>query len=326
MASKKILVIGGAGYIGSHVVKALLESGFDVTVYDNMSSGQTCNLFADASFIKGDILDVGKLEAAMSEGFDAVVHLAAKKAVGESMANPQLYATNNLNGSVNIFNAMVNNSVKNIVFSSSAAVFGTPQYVPVDEKHPLSPLSFYGFTKMQIEQVMQWFAQLKDFHFIALRYFNAVGYAADGSITGREQNPQNLLPIIMEVATGKRDKLHVFGNDYNTPDGTCVRDYVHVTDLATAHVAAVQKLLKEPQSYCLNLGTNKGTSVLEMIKATERVTGKKLPYDFAPRRAGDPAVIVAANEMAKKVLNWQPQYTDIDEIIQTTWNLETKDK
>ncbi len=326
MANTKVLVIGGAGYIGSHVVKALLESGFDVTVYDNMSSGQTCNLFADAAFIKGDILDVEKLNTVMAEGFDAVVHLAAKKAVGESMENPQLYAANNLNGSVNIFNAMVNNGIKNIVFSSSAAVFGAPQYVPVDEKHPLNPMSFYGYTKMQIEQVMHWFARLKDFHFIALRYFNAVGYAADGSIRGREKNPQNLLPIIMEVATGKRDKLHVFGNDYDTPDGTCVRDYVHVTDLATAHVAAVQKLLKEPQSYCLNLGTNKGTSVLEIIKATERVIGKKLPYDFAPRRAGDPAVIVATNEMAKKVLNWHPQYTDIDKIIQTTWNLETKDK
>ena len=326
MANKKILVIGGAGYIGSHVVKALLESGFEVTVYDNMSSGQLCNLFADANFVKGDILDVPQLEKVMSAGFDAVIHLAAKKAVGESMENPQIYATNNLNGSVNIFNAMVNNGVKNIVFSSSAAVFGTPQYVPVDENHPLNPLSFYGFTKMQIEQVMQWFARLKDFHFIALRYFNAVGYAADGSITGREKNPQNLLPIIMEVATGKREKLHIFGQDYDTPDGTCVRDYVHVTDLAAAHVAAVQKLLKEPQSYCLNLGTNKGTSVLEIVEATERVTGKKLPYDFAPRRAGDPAVIVASNRLAQKILNWQPKYTNIDEIIQTTWNLETKDK
>lgn len=326
MTNNKILVIGGAGYIGSHVVKALLADGFKVTVYDNMSTGQGCNLFSNADFIKGDILDVPLLEKTMAAGFDAVVHLAAKKAVGESMENPSFYAENNLNGSINIFNAMIHNGIKNVVFSSSAAVFGAPQYVPVDEEHPLQPLSFYGFTKVQIEQVMQWFAQLKDFHFIALRYFNAVGYAADGSITGREKNPQNLLPIIMEVATGKRDKLHVFGHDYNTPDGTCVRDYVHVEDLAAAHVAAIKKLLSEPISYCLNLGTNKGASVLEIIEAAERVTGKKINYDFAPRRAGDPAIIVASNNMAQKVLNWQPKYTNIDDIIQTTWNLEANDK
>ncbi len=326
MANNKILVIGGAGYIGSHVVKALLADNFKVTVYDNMSTGQNCNLFSNADFIQGDILDAPLLEKIMAGGFDAVVHLAAKKAVGESMENPSFYAENNLNGSINIFNAMIHNGVKNVVFSSSAAVFGTPQYIPVDENHPLAPLSFYGFTKVQIEQVMHWFAQLKDFHYIALRYFNAAGYAADGSITGREQNPQNLLPIIMEVATGKRDKLHVFGNDYHTPDGTCVRDYVHVEDLATAHVAAIKKLLNEPTSYCLNLGTNKGTSVLEIIEAAERVTGKKINYDFAPRRAGDSAIIVASSNMAQKVLNWQPKYTNIDDIIRTTWNLEVNDK
>ena len=282
MPLQKILVIGGAGYIGSHVVKALLENDFAVTVYDNLSTGQKCNLFAAAEFIEGDILDAPHLEQVMKNGFAAVVHLAAKKAVGESMENPQLYALNNLIGAINILNAMVNNNVKNIVFSSTAAVYGTPQYVPVDEQHPLNPMSFYGFTKLKIEELMQWYSQLKDFHYISLRYFNAVGYAADGSITGREKNPQNLLPIVMEVATGKREKLQV------------------------------------------NLGTNHGTSVLEIIAATERVIGRPINYEFAPRRAGDPAIIVASNNKARRILNWQPRYLNIDNIIQTTWNLEIK--
>lgn len=324
MAKEKVLVIGGAGYIGSHVVKALLADGFRVTVYDNLSTGQKCNLFANADFIEGDILDAPHLNNVMAQGFAAVIHLAAKKAVGESMENPQLYATNNIIGSINVLNAMVNNGIKNIVFSSTAAAFGMPQYVPVDEKHPLNPMSFYGFTKVKIEELMHWYAELKDFHYIALRYFNAVGYAADGTIRGKEKNPQNLLPIIMEVVTGKREILHVFGDDYATPDGTCVRDYIHVEDLASAHVAAVKKLLCEPQSYCLNLGTGKGTSVLEIIKSAERVTGKKIKYDIAPRRAGDPAVVVTTAALAEKVLNWRPQYTDMDKIIQTTWNLEVK--
>ena len=324
MSKQKILVIGGAGYIGSHVVKALLEENFSVTVYDNLSTGQLCNLFNEADFIKGDISDEKKLNQTMAVGFDAVVHLAAKKAVGESMENPQKYSLNNINGSINIFNAMVNNGIKNVVFSSTAAVYGIPQYLPLDEKHSLTPLNFYGFTKAEIERIMDWYSRLKDFHFIALRYFNAVGYAADGSIRGKEKNPQNLLPIVMEVATGKRDIIHVFGNDYDTPDGTCVRDYIHVEDLARAHIAAIKKLLTNPQSHIINLATNKGTSVLEIIRAAERVTGRKIKYDFAPRRSGDPAVVVASNALAQKLLGWQPQYADIDEIIKTTWNLEEK--
>lgn len=324
MVQPKVLVIGGAGYIGSHVVKALLQENFAVTVFDNLSTGQRCNLLAKAGFIEGDILDEAKLNDVMAKGFDAVVHLAAKKAVGESMENPQKYARNNLNGSINIFNAMINNGVKNIVFSSTAASYGMPQYLPIDENHPLNPLSFYGFTKIEIERVMDWYSRLKDFHYIALRYFNAVGYAADGSIRGKEQNPQNLLPIVMEVVTGKREILHVFGNDYDTPDGTCVRDYIHVEDLGRAHVAAIKKLMQDSQSHIINLGTGKGTSVLEIIQSTERVTGRKVNYDFAPRRAGDPSVIVATYEKAQKILDWKPQYTDIDEIIKTTWNLEEK--
>ena len=325
MTQVKVLVIGGAGYIGSHVVRALLRENFSVTVYDNLSTGQECNLFANAAFVRGDILDSDALNRVMAEGFDAVIHLAAKKAVGESMENPQFYALNNICGSINVFNAMLNNGIKNVVFSSTAAAFGMPQYLPLDEKHPLEPISFYGFSKVEIERVMAWYAKLKDFHYIALRYFNAVGYAADGSIRGREINPQNLLPIVMETVTGKRDIVHIYGNDYDTPDGTCIRDYIHVEDLADAHVAAIKSLLQNQQSHVINLGTNSGTSVLEIIQATEKVCGRKVKYDFVARRAGDPAVVLAGNEQAKKILGWTPKYTDIEKIIQTTWNLEKED-
>ncbi len=322
MADKKILVIGGAGYIGSHVVKALLHENFAVTVYDNLSTGQVCNLFEKAEFVKGDILDSQHLEKTMAQGFDAVIHLAAKKAVGESMENPQLYSQNNISGSVNIFNAMLNTGIKNIVFSSTSAVYGMPKYLPLDENHPLNPMSFYGYTKMAIEQVMNWYSKIKDFNYIALRYFNAVGYAADGSIRGKEKNPQNLLPLIMETITGQREILHVFGNDYDTPDGTCVRDYIHVEDLADAHVLAIKKLLSNGDSQIINLGTEKGTSVLEIIKSVERVSGKKVNYDFAPRRAGDPANVIATSAKAAEVLGWHAKYTDIDEIVKTVWNIE----
>lgn len=322
MADKKILVIGGAGYIGSHVVKALLHENFAVTVYDNLSTGQVSNLFEKAEFVKGDILDSQHLEKTMAQGFDAVIHLAAKKAVGESMENPQLYSQNNISGSVNIFNAMLNTGIKNIVFSSTSAVYGMPQYLPLDENHPLNPMSFYGYTKMAIEQVMNWYSKIKDFNYIALRYFNAVGYAADGSIRSKEKNPQNLLPLIMETITGQREILHVFGNDYDTPDGTCVRDYIHVEDLADAHVLAIKKLLSNGDSQIINLGTEKGTSVLEIIKSVERVSGKKVNYDFAPRRAGDPANVIATSAKAAEVLGWHAKYTDIDEIVKTVWNIE----
>ncbi len=318
----KILVIGGAGYIGSHVVKELLEGGYEAVVFDDMSSGQEVNLFKEAGFIKGNILDKKALDGAMSQNIDAVIHLAGKKAVGESMENPQKYAENNLNGVVNIVNSMVDNDVKHIVFSSSAAVYGMPQYLPLDEKHPLNPMSFYGYTKLATENLLAWYAKLKDFNYIALRYFNAVGYAADKSITGREKNPQNLLPIIMEAATGKRDGFAIFGSDYDTPDGTCLRDYIHVSDLASAHVAAIKRLMTDKKSYSLNLGTGKGISVKQIVDATENIIGKRLNYRYAARRPGDPAIVVAKSDLAQQILNWKPKYTNIEDIIQTVWNLE----
>ena len=318
----RILVIGGAGYIGSHVQKQLLEDGFEVVIYDNLSSGNKINILPYSEFIEGDILDKEKLYQAMMLDIDGVVHLAGKKAVGESMIYPEIYAENNITGSLNILNAMVKANVKHIVFSSSAAVYGMPKYPTIDEDHPICPINYYGYTKVAVEQNMEWFARLGKLNYTALRYFNAVGYAKDKSIQGRERNPQNLLPIIMEVATGKRAEFSIFGNDYDTPDGTCIRDYIHVSDLARAHSAALGKLMSSDDSFVLNLGTGKGTSVKEVVDATERVIGKKLNYNYAARRVGDPAKLTAKADKAKKILGWEPQYTDIEEIIRTMWNLE----
>ena len=316
----KVLVVGGAGYIGSHVAKALMLKGHEVTVYDNLSTGQEINLFKQNRFIKGDILNYPALVEAM-RGQDAVVHLAAKKAVGESMENPMLYSVNNISGSLNILNAMVECGAKYIVFSSSAAVYGIPEVSTIDENVPLNPINYYGFTKLEIEKFMGWYDRLKGIKFVALRYFNAVGYDADGDIRGKEINSQNLLPIMMEVVSGKRDKLKIFGNDYPTPDGTCIRDYIHVSDLASAHVSALEKLNQGMTSQSLNLGTEKGTSVLEMLRAVEKVVGRKLPAEFAPRRAGDPAILVASAAKARSLLGWKPQYLDVEKIVQTVYNI-----
>lgn len=318
----RILVIGGAGYIGSHVQKQLLEEGFEVVVFDNLSSGDIANVFRSSTFIKGDILDEEDLEKAMSMNIKGVVHLAAKKAVGESMISPDIYAKNNIAGAINVLNAMVKHGVKHIVFSSSAAVYGVPLYIPIDEKHPICPINYYGYTKRAIEENMEWFCKLGKLNYVSLRYFNAVGYAKDKSIKSKEKNPQNLMPIIMEAATNKRDGFSIFGNDYETPDGTCVRDYVHVSDLAKAHSLALKKLFESEVSYTLNLGTGIGTSVKEIVDATEKIIGKKLKYNYAPRREGDPAIIMAKSDLAYDILGWEPEYKNVEDIISTVWNLE----
>lgn len=314
-----ILVIGGAGYIGSHVVKALLKNGMKATVFDNMSSGQEINLFKNAGFIKGDILNYDKILAALKQNVDGIVLLAGKKAVGESMENPMKYALNNINGVVNVLNAMVEAGVNKAIFSSSASVYGTPQYYPMDEQHPVNPMSFYGFTKLETERLLAWYDQLKGIKFVSLRYFNAVGYDEDGEVKGLEQNPQNLLPIVMEAAIGKRESVKIFGKDYDTKDGTCIRDYIHVTDLAIAHAEALKYLDKGGNSEILNLGTAQGTSVLEMVLKTEELTDKKINYNFAPRRAGDPAVVTAKAEKAKEILGWEAKHSDLENIILSTW-------
>ena len=318
----KILVIGGAGYIGSHVQKQLLDDGFDVVVFDNLSSGDKINVLEKSIFIEGDILVEDDLDKAMSLGIKGVVHLAAKKAVGESMILPEKYATNNIAGAINVLNSMVKHGVRNIVFSSSAAVYGLPLYTPIDEKHPINPINYYGYTKRAIEENMEWYNKLGKLNFTSLRYFNAVGYDKDKTIRGKERDSQNLMPIIMEVATGKRDILSIYGDDYNTNDGTCIRDYIHVSDLARAHSLAMRKMFETNNSFILNLGTGTGTSVKEIVDATEKVIGKKINHTYTSRRDGDPAVLTANANLAYEVLGWKPLYTDVEEIIKTVWNLE----
>lgn len=319
----KILIIGGSGYIGSHVVKEFMKAGHSVTVFDNLSSGLRQNLFSENEFIYGNILIPSDLDAAFEKGFDAFVHLAAFKAAGESMIVPEKYSVNNITGTLNIMNAAVKHNCLKMIFSSSAAIFGSPEYLPMDEKHPKNPENYYGFTKLEIERFMKWYDDLKGMRFAALRYFNAAGYDVEGVCCGLEQNPQNLLPRIMEAALGKRE-LKVFGTDYDTPDGTCIRDYVHVTDLATAHVQALEYLCKNDKSISVNLGTEKGTSVLELIEAARKITGKPILHENAPRRTGDPACLYTSNAYAKETLGWSPKYSDVDTLVSSTWNVYKK--
>ena len=319
-----VLVIGGAGYIGSHVVKELNKQGHKVTVFDNLSSGLRQNLFKQNGFIHGDILIKEQLDKAFSQGFDAFIHLAAFKAAGESMVSPEKYSVNNITGTLNILNSAVEHGCKRMVFSSSAAVFGEPQYLPIDEAHPKNPENYYGFTKLKIEEFMAWYEKLRGLRFAALRYFNAAGYDVDGEIYGLEQKPANLLPIIMEVACGMRPKMKIFGNDYDTRDGTCIRDYIHVTDLAAAHVKALEWIAKNDKSLTVNLGSEKGTTVTEMVEAARRITGKPIPADYAERRPGDPASLVASAKYAAEVLGWKAQHSDVDTLLETTYKAYQK--
>lgn len=315
----KIAVIGGAGYIGSHVVAELLDYKHEVFVYDNLSSGLRQNLFSNAAFMHGDILDVQRLnlffEKTKPEG---LVHLAALKAAGESMIEPEKYSVHNITGSLNILNAATKYSVKYIVFSSSAAVYGNPKYLPMDEKHPTEPENYYGYTKLAIEQYLEWYGKLKGIKYAALRYFNAAGYDIKGRISGLEQNPANLIPIVMESAIGKRNFVNVFGDDYETKDGTGVRDYIHVNDLSRAHRMAFDRL-QNNESFIVNLGVNNGNSVLEVIKETERISGKKINYKITDRRTGDPAIVLANAAYAADILGWKAECSDLDTLLSTTW-------
>ncbi|MCI5523332.1 MAG: UDP-glucose 4-epimerase GalE [Treponema sp.] len=319
----KVLIIGGAGYIGSHVVKEMMKAGHKVTVFDNLSSGLRCNLFPENEFIHGDILIPSEIEAAFAKGFDGFVHLAAFKAAGESMVAPEKYSVNNITGTLNIMNAAVKYNCLRMVFSSSAATFGEPEYLPLDENHPQKPINYYGFTKLKIEEFMKWYDQLKGLKFAALRYFNAAGYDPEGIVRGLEQKPENLLPRVMEAALGQR-QLKIFGTDYDTRDGTCIRDYVHVTDLATAHVKALEYIDSKKESILLNLGTEKGTTVKEIIDAARKITGKEIPAEEAPRRPGDPASLYTTSKKAKELLNWEPKYSDVETLVKTTWDVYTK--
>ena len=320
----KTLVIGGAGYIGSHVVKALMKSGHQVTVFDNLSSGLRQNLFKENEFIYGNILIKEDLDSAFSKGFDACIHLAAFKAAGESMIKPEKYSVNNITGTLNILNSATKYNCKNIVFSSSAAIFGNPQKLPIDENHPKNPENYYGFTKLSIEDYLEWYSKLKDMNYSALRYFNAAGYDIDGEIYGLEQNPANLIPVVMETACGMRKEMSVFGDDYETRDGTCIRDYVHVTDLADAHVKSLEYIAKNNTNLKLNLGSEVGTSVKEVIDIARKITGKTIDAKIVERRPGDPSELYATSKQALEILGWKAHNSDMETIIKTTWDAYLK--
>ncbi len=312
----RILVVGGAGYIGSHVAKALRDSGDQPVVFDNLSSGQRVNLLDGFEFIHGDLLLPEQIRAAMS-GIDAIIHLAALKAAGESMVQPERYATHNLSGTLNLLNAATEAGVQHIVFSSSAAVYGEPKYTPMDEAHPTEPVNFYGFTKLEIERILAWYSKLRGLRFASLRYFNAAGYDVDGEIRGLEQDPNNLLPIVLETISGRRPHIEVFGTDYDTPDGSCIRDYIHVSDLADAHVRALRYLNTEAQDLTVNLGTSNGLSVLEIVAAAREISGVDFVVRRTGRRIGDPAVVLASAEQAKQMLGWSPQHSAVQTLLET---------
>jgi UDP-glucose 4-epimerase len=298
----KIWVVGGAGYIGSHVCKALLQAGHTPVVFDNLSTGSRENVLPGSILQVGDILDRDALRAAASgQSFDGVIHLAALKAAGESMTDPEKYSRTNITGSLNLLEAVVEAKIPALVFSSTAAVYGSPAYLPLDEAHPTKPENYYGHSKLAIEGFLDWYGRLKGLRHVSLRYFNAAGYDPEGVLSGLEQNPANLLPIVMETAMGWRKSMQVFGDDYATPDGSCVRDYIHVTDLAAAHVAALEHLFRGSENLTVNLGTGAGVTV-------------------APRRAGDPAIVLASSDQAEKILGWRAEHSDLDTLLKTTWN------
>jgi UDP-glucose 4-epimerase len=315
-----ILIIGGAGYIGSHVTREFLDQGQHCTVFDNLSSGLRENLFSDAEFIHGDIHDYpGLLQVMKNRSFDALIHLAASKAAGESMLKPEKYSRNNIMGTLNILNAASEAGIRKVVFSSSAAVYGEPEYLPIDEHHPTRPENFYGFTKLEIERFLDWYERLKNIRYASLRYFNAAGYDIKGRIRGLEQNPANLLPVIMETVCGMRNELQIFGNDYDTRDGTCIRDYIHVSDLAVGHAAALDYITKNDRSLIVNLGSETGISVNEVLETARRVTGRPIPSKTVGRRPGDPAMLTASSTRAMELLNWKARYSDMETLIKTSW-------
>lgn len=317
----KIFITGGAGYIGSHVSIQLLDAGHEVTVYDDLLAGSKENIDEQAKFIKGSTLDLNHLKKSLSDNFDLVVHLAAYKAAGESMELPSKYSNNNINGSVNVLNVMLEHGIKNLVFSSTAAVYGYPSYLPIDENHALNPINFYGYTKLVIENLIQWYAKLGKLNYVIFRFFNAAGYDDKGRIKRVEQNAANLLPIIMETANKIRKNVEVYGDTHDTADGTGVRDYIHVSDLALAHEKAIDYLSKKNSNLITNLATGKGYSVLEIIKRFEDLISTNIAYDVVKKREGDPASLVASSKIAYEELGWEPHFSRIDIILDSMWNI-----
>jgi UDP-glucose 4-epimerase len=315
-----IFVTGGAGYIGSHTVLYLKQRGEEVIVLDNLQKGHR-DAVLDAKFYKGDLKDDGILDQIFNtHHIDAVIHFAANSLVGESVEKPLEYYDNNVIGTYHLVKKMIEHGVKKIVFSSTAATYGNPVRVPIQEDDPTVPTNPYGDTKLAIEKMLKWADGAYGLKSVSLRYFNAAGADPEGRI-GEDHTPEtHLIPIVLQVALGQRDKVSIFGDDYPTEDGTCIRDYIHVMDLAEAHYLALQKLNNTNESGVYNLGNGKGFSVKEVIETCRKVTKREIPVEIAPRRAGDPSVLIASSEKAKRELGWEPKYPSLEEIITHAWN------
>ena len=317
----KVLVLGGAGYIGSHTVYKLIEEGHDVVVFDNLETGYIEAVHPQAKFYKGDLRNRPEIDNVLDSesGIDAVIHFAANSLVGESMVNPLKYYDNNVYGTKVLLESLLAHGIKNIVFSSTAATYGEPTDSPILETDPTNPTNCYGETKRAMERMFYWTELAHGIKYVSLRYFNACGAHVNGNI-GEAHNPEShLIPIILQVANGTRDHISVYGTDYDTFDGTCIRDYIHVTDLAQAHILACKYLLDGGKSDIFNLGNGVGFSVKEVIEKAKEVTKKEIKVVLEGRRAGDPAVLVASSDKAKKILGWKPAYNDLGTIIDTAW-------
>ena len=317
----RILVLGGAGYIGSHTVSELVDAGDEVVIIDNLETGHQEAVHPEATFYKGDIRNRGFVDSVLDrEKIDAVIHFAANSLVGESMTNPLKYYDNNLYGTKVLLESMVAHKVDKIVFSSTAATYGEPESVPILETDKTEPTNPYGETKLSMEKMMKWTDVAHGLRYVALRYFNACGAHASGEI-GEAHSPEtHLIPLILQVPNGQREAISIYGDDYDTKDGTCVRDYIHVTDLAQAHILAVKYLLGGHDSDVFNLGNGVGFTVKEVIETARKVTGHPIPAKVTPRRGGDPAKLIASSEKAKEILGWKPEHADLEEIIASAWN------
>ena len=320
----RILVTGGAGYIGSHMVKALLRHGAEVIVFDNLSGGHRDAVLGGV-FVEGDINDARQLADLFARfPVDAVMHFASLIQVGESVREPAKYYRTNLAGTLNLLEAMRAAKVETFILSSTAAVFGEPKYTPIDEAHPAAPINPYGFSKWAVERALADYDQAYGVRSVSLRYFNAAGADPEGELGERHEPETHLVPLVLQAASGRRPAVTIFGADYPTPDGTCVRDYIHVDDLCQAHLLALERLMNKRESGAYNLGNNQGFSVRQIVETAERVTGRHIPVEIGPRRSGDPAILVADSKKAIAELGWRPRYHDLETIIRHAWRWERK--
>lgn len=319
----KVLVVGGAGYIGSHMLKLLVLQGCSVTTLDDLSTGhRDAVLFGE--FVHGDFGDRAVLDTVLSRGFDAVMHFASFIQVGESVLHPDKYYLNNVTNTLGLLDAMRAHGVNKFIFSSTAATFGEPQYIPIDERHPQRPINPYGRTKLMVEQALADYEWAYGFRSVCLRYFNAAGADPEGQLGERHDPETHLIPLVLQAASGRRPSISIFGRDYDTPDGTCIRDYIHIQDLCSAHWLALRSLTNGADSQSYNLGNGNGFSVEEVIDTAVHVTGRKIAVVNGPRRDGDPARLVADSSLAREKLGWQPQYADLATIIEHAWKWEIR--